>query len=172
MEGSWKSCHSTQNAWCGVQVDTAYDRLENLEENIRDTEEFVNFELDSSRNRLIRLEIVLTAATFGLAIFGTVAGKAWPVVPAVINGVWGAGLLSQQQLQESHAGAECTAGMLLVMHVSMPMLMLSCSHSRSCGHAWLQLFLSTWQECTMSETPTAGDLSATEQHCNRLCTQC
>ena len=52
----------------------AYDRLANVEEFIRDTEEFVNFELDSSRNRLIRLEIVLTSATFGLAIFGTVAG--------------------------------------------------------------------------------------------------
>ena len=64
----------------------AYDRLANVEEFIRDTEEFVNFELDSSRNRLIRLEIVLTAATFGLAIFGTVAGLplheqclAWPI---------------------------------------------------------------------------------------------
>ena len=55
-------------------MDGAFDRLNNIEEFIRDTEEFVNFELDSSRNRLIRLEIVLTAATFGLAIFGTVAG--------------------------------------------------------------------------------------------------
>jgi hypothetical protein len=41
---------------------------------IKDTEEYINIELDSSRNRLIRLEIVLTAGTFGVAIFSLVAG--------------------------------------------------------------------------------------------------
>ena len=35
---------------------------------------YINIELDSSRNRLLRLEIVLTAGTFGIAIFGLVAG--------------------------------------------------------------------------------------------------
>lgn len=42
---------------------------------IKDTEEYINIELDSSRNRLIRLEIVITAGTFGVAIFSLVAGK-------------------------------------------------------------------------------------------------
>ena len=43
-------------------------------EYIEDTEEYINIELDSSRNRLIRLEIVLTGATFSLALWNLVAG--------------------------------------------------------------------------------------------------
>lgn len=43
-------------------------------EYIEDTEEYINIELDSSRNRLIRLEIILTAGTFALAIFTLVGG--------------------------------------------------------------------------------------------------
>ena len=58
-----------------MQIDSAYDRLEAIGEYIEDTEEYINIELDSSRNRLLRLEIVLTAATFGIAMFGLVAGK-------------------------------------------------------------------------------------------------
>ena len=57
-----------------MQIDNAYDRLCTVGEYIQDTEEFVNIELDSARNRLIRLEIVLTAATFALAIFSLVGG--------------------------------------------------------------------------------------------------
>lgn len=58
-----------------MQIDSAYDRLEAIGEYIEDTEEYINIELDSSRNRLLRLEIVLTAGTFGIAMFGLVAGK-------------------------------------------------------------------------------------------------
>lgn len=61
-----------------MQVDSAYDRLCNIGEYVQDTEEFVNIELDSSRNRLIRLEIVLTAGTFALAIFSLVGGEQLP----------------------------------------------------------------------------------------------
>ena len=42
---------------------------------IKDTEEYINIELDSSRNRLIRLEIVLTAGTFAVAIWGLVGSE-------------------------------------------------------------------------------------------------
>ena len=42
---------------------------------IKDTEEYINIDLDSSRNRLIRLEIVLTAGTFAVAIWGLVGSK-------------------------------------------------------------------------------------------------
>ena len=45
-------------------------------EYVEDTEEYINIELDSSRNRLIRLEVVLTAGTFALAIF-TLVGGGW-----------------------------------------------------------------------------------------------
>ena len=44
-------------------------------EYIKDTEEYINIELDSSRNRLIRLEIVLTAGTFAVAIWGLVGSE-------------------------------------------------------------------------------------------------
>ena len=59
-------------------MDSAFDRLCNVGEYVQDTEEFVNIELDSARNRLIRLEIVLTAATFALAIFSLVGGTCRP----------------------------------------------------------------------------------------------
>ncbi|CAL5230066.1 g13519 [Coccomyxa viridis] len=55
-----------------MQIDSLYDRLVSMGEYIKDTEEYINIELDSSRNRLIRLEIVLTAGTFAVAIWGLV----------------------------------------------------------------------------------------------------
>lgn len=58
-----------------MQIDGSYDRLDAIGEYIEDTEEYINIELDSSRNRLLRLEIVLTAGTFGIAMFGLVAGR-------------------------------------------------------------------------------------------------
>ena len=44
-------------------------------EYIKDTEEYINIELDSSRNRLIRLEIVLTAGTFAVAIWSLLGSE-------------------------------------------------------------------------------------------------
>ncbi len=41
---------------------------------VQDTEEYINIELDSSRNRLIRLDIILTSATFAIAPFNLIAG--------------------------------------------------------------------------------------------------
>ena len=52
--------------WCG----------ECAGEYIKDTEEYINIELDSSRNRLIRLEIVLTAGTFAVAIWSLLGSEA------------------------------------------------------------------------------------------------
>ncbi|KAK9835541.1 hypothetical protein WJX74_002638 [Apatococcus lobatus] len=57
-----------------MQIDSCYDRLVSMGEYIKDTEEYINIELDSSRNRLIKLEIVITAATFSIALWGLVAG--------------------------------------------------------------------------------------------------
>jgi magnesium transporter len=39
-----------------------------------DTEDFVNIELDSQRNQLIKLELVLTTATLCVTIYGVIAG--------------------------------------------------------------------------------------------------
>ncbi|KAI7841968.1 hypothetical protein COHA_004495 [Chlorella ohadii] len=57
-----------------AQVDAQYDKLRNIGEYIEDTEEYINIELDAGRNRLIRLDIVLTAATFAFAPFNLLAG--------------------------------------------------------------------------------------------------
>lgn len=40
----------------------------------KDTEEYINIELDASRNKLIRLDIILTAAAFSIAPFNLLAG--------------------------------------------------------------------------------------------------
>ena len=48
-------------------------------EYIQDTEEYINIELDSSRNRLIRLELLINTATFSIAMYSLVAGEQlWP----------------------------------------------------------------------------------------------
>lgn len=44
-------------------------------EYIQDTEEYINVELDSSRNRLIRLELLINTASFSIALYGVVAGE-------------------------------------------------------------------------------------------------
>lgn len=41
---------------------------------LQDTEEYINIELDSNRNRLIRLDIILTSASFAIAPFNLIAG--------------------------------------------------------------------------------------------------
>lgn len=58
-----------------MQIDSSYDMLKAVGEYIEDTEEYINIDLDSSRNRLLRLEIILTAGTFAIAIFSVVAGE-------------------------------------------------------------------------------------------------
>ncbi|KAE9467676.1 hypothetical protein C3L33_00405, partial [Rhododendron williamsianum] len=45
-----------------------------LKEYIDDTEDFINIHLDNVRNQLIQFELLLTTATFVVAIFGVVAG--------------------------------------------------------------------------------------------------
>lgn len=57
-----------------VQIDRSFDRLKTLEEDMKDCESYVNFDLDSSQNRLFRLDIVITAAAFSVEIFHVMAG--------------------------------------------------------------------------------------------------
>lgn len=42
---------------------------------MKDTEDYINIELDSSQNRLFRLDIVLTAAAFSMEIFHVMGGE-------------------------------------------------------------------------------------------------
>ncbi|CAI9764095.1 unnamed protein product [Fraxinus pennsylvanica] len=48
--------------------------LGKLKEYIDDTEDFINIQLDNVGNQLIQFELLLTTATFVVAIFGVVAG--------------------------------------------------------------------------------------------------
>eukprot|EP00250_Pteridium_aquilinum_P012815 c20961_g1_i3 orf=206-1096(-) len=45
-----------------------------LKQYIDDTEDFINIQLDNVRNQLIQFELLLTTATFVVAIYGVVAG--------------------------------------------------------------------------------------------------
>ncbi|RMZ52970.1 hypothetical protein APUTEX25_001089 [Auxenochlorella protothecoides] len=51
-----------------MQVDNTYNKLQTLCEYIDDTEDYINIELDSHRNELIRLDLVLTALTASVAL--------------------------------------------------------------------------------------------------------
>ncbi|EPS59787.1 hypothetical protein M569_15018, partial [Genlisea aurea] len=57
-----------------VVIDSTLNKLTSLKEYIDDTEDFINIQLDNVRNQLIQFELVLTTATFVVAIFGVVAG--------------------------------------------------------------------------------------------------
>ena len=48
---------------------------------MKDTEDYINIELDSSQNRLFRLDIVLTAAAFSMEIFHVMGGLAFAAFP-------------------------------------------------------------------------------------------
>uniref|UniRef100_A0A453CC03 Magnesium transporter n=1 Tax=Aegilops tauschii subsp. strangulata TaxID=200361 RepID=A0A453CC03_AEGTS len=51
-----------------------YIPFSQLKEYIDDTEDFINIQLDNVRNQLIQFELLLTTATFVVAIFGVVSG--------------------------------------------------------------------------------------------------
>ncbi|XP_076906281.1 magnesium transporter MRS2-1-like [Bidens hawaiensis] len=57
-----------------VVTDSTLNKLTSLKEYIDDTEDFINIQLDNVRNQLIQFELVLTTATFVVAICGVVAG--------------------------------------------------------------------------------------------------
>ncbi|XP_073141503.1 magnesium transporter MRS2-1-like isoform X2 [Henckelia pumila] len=56
-----------------VVIDSTLNKLTSLKEYIDDTEDFINIQLDNVRNQLIQFELLLTTATFVVAIFGVVA---------------------------------------------------------------------------------------------------
>ncbi|CAO2839225.1 unnamed protein product [Amaranthus hypochondriacus] len=57
-----------------VVIDSTLNKLTSLKQYIEDTEVFINIQLDNIRNQLIQFQVLLTSATFVVAIFGVVAG--------------------------------------------------------------------------------------------------
>ncbi len=55
-------------------VDNTCNKLQTLAEYIDDTEDFINIELDSHRNQLIRLDLVLTSLTTSIGLITAITG--------------------------------------------------------------------------------------------------
>jgi magnesium transporter len=55
-----------------MRLDNTWNRMQTLSEYVDDTEDFINIELDSHRNQLIRLDIVLTTFTTSMALITAV----------------------------------------------------------------------------------------------------
>ncbi|KAJ4954188.1 hypothetical protein NE237_031020 [Protea cynaroides] len=57
-----------------VVIDNTLNKLTSLKEYIDDTEDFINIQLDNVRNQLIKFDLLVTTATFVVAIFAVVTG--------------------------------------------------------------------------------------------------
>lgn len=57
-----------------MNYDNTFNRLETLNEYIKDTEDLVNIKLDQHRNQLITVDLILTALTCAMAMVTTVSG--------------------------------------------------------------------------------------------------
>ncbi|XP_020094239.1 putative magnesium transporter MRS2-G [Ananas comosus] len=57
-----------------MQLDGTRNRILSVREYIDDTEDYVNIQLDNQRNELIQLQLILTMASFGIALDTFIAG--------------------------------------------------------------------------------------------------
>lgn len=57
-----------------AQIEDILNRIEELDGKITSTQEFLNISLDSVRNRMMRLDIMLSMAAFALAVGTLIAG--------------------------------------------------------------------------------------------------
>ncbi|KAL4428790.1 hypothetical protein ABPG77_005228 [Micractinium sp. CCAP 211/92] len=57
-----------------MQIDNTFNKLQTLCEYIDDTEDYINIELDSHRNSLIRLDLVLTSFSASVALVTAITG--------------------------------------------------------------------------------------------------
>lgn len=55
-----------------MQADNTWNKLQTLTEYIDDTEDYINIQLDSQRNQLIRLDLILTSMTASVALITAV----------------------------------------------------------------------------------------------------
>ncbi|KAL3130372.1 hypothetical protein ABBQ38_008198 [Trebouxia sp. C0009 RCD-2024] len=58
-----------------MQIDGTYDRLVSIAELIKDTQDYLDIHLDSTQNRLIRLDLLTATASLSVAIYTLVAGN-------------------------------------------------------------------------------------------------
>ncbi|KAH7373631.1 hypothetical protein KP509_17G066000 [Ceratopteris richardii] len=79
IHGSENSCENIEQLEMLLEayfivIDSTLNKLISLKQYIDDTEDFINIQLDNVRNQLIQFELLLTTATFVVAIYGVVAG--------------------------------------------------------------------------------------------------
>lgn len=55
-----------------MQIDNTYNKLQTLMEYIDDAEDYINIELDSHRNQIIQLDLVLTTATTAVSMIAAI----------------------------------------------------------------------------------------------------
>ncbi|KAK8564294.1 hypothetical protein V6N13_005474 [Hibiscus sabdariffa] len=75
-----------------IQLDGTRNKILSVREYIDDTEDYVNIQLDNQRNELIQLQLILTIASFAIAIETSVAGWCGVNIPFAWNnkhGVFG-----------------------------------------------------------------------------------
>lgn len=57
-----------------TQVDNSFNKLQVLEQYVNDTEDFINIDLDSHRNQLIEIDLMLSFAMFISSLYTLVTG--------------------------------------------------------------------------------------------------
>lgn len=55
-----------------MRLDNTFNKLHSLTEYIDDTEDYINIELDSKRNQLIKMDLLLTSVTFAFGIISAI----------------------------------------------------------------------------------------------------
>ena len=113
-------------------------------------QEYINIELDAGRNRLIRLDIVLTAATFAFAPFNLLAGGwqgagGWALQHELEAATCLRGQRSERLgLGRSHETAHCTSAhhAYQALVAPLPWCLCLCRHpGRELGHTLLPHYL-------------------------------
>ncbi|KAF3444446.1 hypothetical protein FNV43_RR14138 [Rhamnella rubrinervis] len=74
-----------------MQLDGTRNKILSVREYIDDTEDYVNIQLDNQRNELIQLQLVLTIASFAIAVETLIAGWFGMNIPCILyqkNGIF------------------------------------------------------------------------------------
>ncbi|PKI53038.1 hypothetical protein CRG98_026618 [Punica granatum] len=93
-----------------MQLDGTRNKILSVREYIDDTEDYVNIQLDNQRNELIQLQLILTIASFAIAMETLIAGCFGMNIPCPlydINGIFG--------IFVGSSGAGCFLLFLLVL---------------------------------------------------------
>ncbi|CDO99157.1 unnamed protein product [Coffea canephora] len=72
-----------------MQIDGTLNKLTTIREYIDSTEDYINIQLDSKRNQLIQLELILSSGTVSLSIYSLVAGIFGVNIPYTWNTGYG-----------------------------------------------------------------------------------